>query len=70
MYSAQTDGGSRSVEQTGNRNKSTRVLIPDQTGCCYLCATAQLPPKREKSSHQEPSDWKYSGSSHGSRRDL
>jgi hypothetical protein len=28
----QTDGGSGSVEQTGNFNKSTRVPIPDQTG--------------------------------------
>src|SRR5215468_11578 len=48
MYSAPTDGGSSSVEQTGNINKSTRVLIPDQTGCCYLCATAHLPARGEK----------------------
>src|SRR5215472_14097132 len=42
-----TDGGSSSVERTGNRDKSTRVLIPDQPRCCYLCATAHLP-RREK----------------------
>jgi hypothetical protein len=37
-YVEQTDGGNVSVEQTGDDNKSTRVLIPPLSGCCYLCA--------------------------------
>src|SRR5499425_1211215 len=44
----QTDGSKSSVEQTGGGNKSTRVLIPDQTGCCYFCATAHLPARGRK----------------------
>src|SRR5690348_6378955 len=31
-YVEQTDGGTSSVEQTGGDNKSTRVLIPHETG--------------------------------------